>query len=318
MKSRKNFIVFLFFLVLSTLLWFLDALNQSYKTTVAVPVTYINWPNGKMNISDLPDKLEVTVTGYGFDILNYNLKSSLRKVKIDLGQADLTPMGKNDSVHYYLLSKSIVDQVNAQLVQGLKALSIKPDTIFFAFTSLGTKIVPVKLDAQFKFAKQFTAKSEPKLTPEQVSVTAPLVILDTLKFIKTKEYFFNNIKESIDQELLLKAPPKSTVKPSKVKLTLEVERYTEVRKKINLQVINQPDSIVLRIFPQAVTVKYLVGFSNYQKVNTADFIFAVDYNDIKKSISGRLPVKVLHAPTNIISYTYSPTSVDYIIETKND
>ena len=318
MKSRKNFIVFLFFLVLSTLLWFLDALNQSYKTTVDVPITYINWPNGKMNITDLPDKLEVTVTGYGFDILNYNLKSSLRKVKIDLGQVDLIPVKKNDSVHYYLLSKNLVDQVNAQLVQGLKALSIKPDTIFFAFTSLGTKIVPVKLDAQFKFAKQFTAKSEPKLTPDKVTVTAPLVILDTLKYVRTKEYFFNNINKSIEQEVRLMAPPNSTVKPSSVKLTLEVERYTEVRKKIHIQVLNQPDSVLLRIFPQTVTVKYLVGFSNYHKVNTADFIFAVDYNDIKNSISGRLPVKVLHSPDNIISYTFSPTSVDYIIEAKND
>ena len=310
-------LTFLFFFVLSAILWLLNALNQNYKTNLNIAVTFVNYPKNKILLSDWHQKITLIVEGYGYDLLRYNMKSALTPIHINLNKTQLYPV-EGDTNTFYLLTNQIINQIASQLKQKIKILDIKPDTIYLKFATLYSKKVFVKTMVKISFAKQFINKSPIEISPTQVNVLGPSYILDTLNYVSTRTVVLNNVKSNIDTFIELIPPPHTRVYPSKVRLKVEVEQYTEVTISVPIKTINVPPQYKLRIFPDRVTIKYLVGFSYYKKIKPKDFTVIVDYNDLKLNLGDKLPVRVIHVPQHIYSYEFTPHIVDYIIENKND
>ena len=75
---NRKVLVFFFFLLLSILFWFLTAMNQEYETTISYPVRYIKFPERKVLVNDIPDRLDLSVNAGGYTLLRYKLQSRLR------------------------------------------------------------------------------------------------------------------------------------------------------------------------------------------------------------------------------------------------
>ncbi len=316
-STQGKLLTFLFFFLLSAVLWLLNALNQNYKTNLNLAISFINYPKNKILLNDTHKKITLIVEGYGYDLLRYNMKSALSPIHINLNKIKLYPI-HNDTNKFYFLTNEILNQIASQLKQKIKILDIKPDTIYLQFASLYTKKIFVRTMVKISFAKQFINKSPIEISPMQVSVLGPSYILDTLNYIQTKTVVLNNVHSDIDTLIELLPPPHTTVYPKRVRLKVQVEQYTEVTITVPIKTINVPPQYNLRIFPDKVTIKYLVGFSYYKKIKPKDFTVVVDYNDLKINPGEKLPVHVLHVPQHIYSYQFNPHIVDYIIENKND
>ena len=61
---NKRFLIFFFFLLLSILFWFLTALNKEYVTSISYPVRYIRFPEDRVLVNDIPDRLDLTVANF--------------------------------------------------------------------------------------------------------------------------------------------------------------------------------------------------------------------------------------------------------------
>ena len=81
---NRRVLIFFFFLLLSILFWFLTALNKEYVTSISYPVRYIRFPEDKVLVNDIPDRLELNVNASGFTLLRYKLKSRLTPIIFDV------------------------------------------------------------------------------------------------------------------------------------------------------------------------------------------------------------------------------------------
>lgn len=317
-KYKKELGVFLIFLIISAIFWFLNELEDSYVTRINYPVQYNRFPEDKVAVGELPSSLELEVRGQGFKLLEYKLLRNLTPLVLQVSSYNLNPQSHPKSLVYYLPTGNIQPRIAQQLGSNMEIVEIVPDTLFFEFTERVSKKLPVEANIKYSFGKQMMLKGSVSIEPDTVQASGPQSVLDTVKSIKTEHREFADLTSTIESRLNLKKVHEQVeYSTQKVKLQIPVEQYTEGSLKKAITVRNSPDSVVVRTFPGAVNITYLVGLSNYEKVIPELFKIYVDYEDIQSN-GEQLKVVVDQVPDYLRSYSYKPQRVDYIIERKND
>lgn len=315
---KKNLGVFLIFLIISTIFWFLNELEDSYVTRIHYPIQYSDFPHDKIVVGELPSYLDLKVRGQGFELLEYKYGKNLSPLMLQVSSYDLEPQNRPNSLVYYVRTNNIKTRVSQQLGSNMELLDIIPDTLFFEFTDRTSKNLPVDPNIKYNFGKQMMLKSHVSIDPDSIEVSGPRSVLDTMKAVKTKFREFSDLTSTIETTVdLRKVHEQLEYSSNQVNLRIPVEQYTEGALKKDIAVRNSPDSVVVRTFPSAVNITYLVGLSNYEEVIPELFKVYVDYQDIRKNME-QLEVFVEQAPDYLKSYSYTPQKVDYIIEKKDD
>ncbi|MDA3779962.1 MAG: hypothetical protein PF487_07070, partial [Bacteroidales bacterium] len=94
----KKFVVFLFFVLLSTIFWLFKQLEQEYYTDISYPVRFTNIPKNKIIVSDLPSSISVKVRSHGFHLIKLKITNSLLPFNIDLNNLLRKQLMKNKSI----------------------------------------------------------------------------------------------------------------------------------------------------------------------------------------------------------------------------
>lgn len=310
---NRRVVIFFFFLLLSILFWFLTALNKEYVTTISYPVRYIRFPENKILVNDVPDKLELTVNASGFVLLSYQLRSRLTPIIFDVNSFSPNTF-RNDPSSVYILSSYAKEGISRQLSSEIKILDIRPDSLIFRFAERVKKLVPVNLRLSFSFEKQFMQVGPYTLEPDSVTISGPEVIVDSIDEVETEELVRSGINKSFDLEIKIRPIKKIDLDPVEIWLQVPVEKFTEASLKIPIEVVNIPDSLVLRTFPGEVNITCQVGLSAYETLNEHLFRAVVDYADAGTMLGSKLQVNLVRVPDYIQSLNYSPKSVEYILE----
>jgi hypothetical protein len=87
--QQGRFRVFLFFLALSAAFWFVRAMGEQYETIVDYPVRYINFPEDKVLIGKVPDKLQLKIRARGFAILKGKLNLHIIPLRFNVNSFSL-------------------------------------------------------------------------------------------------------------------------------------------------------------------------------------------------------------------------------------
>ncbi len=314
-KERK-ILLFLIFLAISFVMWFLTALDEYYNTQIKLPIVLENLPQNKFIKGGNTRDITLTINGYGYDIIKYSMKNKISALRVNLNEIKLYALKTQDTNDYYFLTNDILLQISTQLSPKIKIISASPDTIFVTFSELISRHVPIKPDIHITFARQYINKKPIRIEPDKVLAKGPSYIIDTLQYIKTEHIELNNVSQSIKQQIRLIPPADVKVIPRNTTLIVEVEQYTEERMTVPIKVINLPSKYNLLLFPDKIFVRFNVGIENYKKIRPEHFTVIVDYNDLKAPPSDRLPVKVIHKPDKIYSFSYYPHTVEYILEEK--
>ena len=70
----RDALIFLFFLICSSLFWFTITLNKTYELTVSIPIKYSNVPPEIEFTTELPDSFSVKLKDKGTSMLIYQYK----------------------------------------------------------------------------------------------------------------------------------------------------------------------------------------------------------------------------------------------------
>ena len=68
---NKEFLIFLFFLLLSSTFWLLITLNETYEQEIVIPVHLVDVPKNVVLTSDTTMNVRVTVRDKGYTLLTY-------------------------------------------------------------------------------------------------------------------------------------------------------------------------------------------------------------------------------------------------------
>ncbi len=315
-KFGRDTIIFLFFLVLSTIFWLLNQLSKDTSAELLYPVRFQDRGSKRIIVNDLPDHLSLQVKGQGYTLLKYKLKPRLTPLTIDFRSFPLRPV-KTGNIHaFYLLSSYVRGVINDQLGRRLELTGIRPDTLYFVFDSLIERKIPVLPDVKITLARQYIYREPLKVFPDTVKVSGPSGIIDTLQNIPTEYVAFKDVRASFTKILLLRKIEKISIPVKKVKIRVGVEQFTEAVFDIPLKPLHVPDSLILHLFPPTVKITCHVGLSRYKNVLPELFTAQVDYQDIKNDRTGKVSVRLAKKPDYIDAIHIDPGKVEYIIEKK--
>ncbi len=314
-KADRRLIVFLFFVVLATIFWFLNQLEEEYVTDISLPVRYTNMPINKILVNELPDYFEIRVRAHGYKLLEYKISNKFLPFQINVNSITLRMLSGSDFSKLYALTRLMDKKIENQLSSELEIVSISPDTIYFEFAERIFKKVPVASGISANPATQYMIHGDIDFNPDSVTISGAEPIVDTINEVFTNQIELLDLEANYNDDIKLKKIDNVNFSKDKVDYSINVEKFTEGSQKIKLHVVNVPDSLVIRTFPKVITVTYLVALSDYEKVLPELFEAVIDFKETNNQLN-QLNIKIHNSPDYIKSLRYNPKTVEYIIEKK--
>lgn len=309
-KNNRKIKIFLFFLVLSSIIWMLMELSKSFIVPVVFNVEYTDLPKDKMVQKKLVAELELSIKAPGFMLLKYKLKK--RKIILNLKN-----ISRNNGDYYILPNKQIL-ALNSQFSNEIEILSVLKDTIFIEIGNSISKKVPIipRLDIQYKAGYNLVEKI--KLKPDSVYISGSKKFVDSITGIDTNPLKLNDVYKDIAVELLLKSPYKSgQIKLSaiKVKVSGKVDKFTEGTFKIPVTIINAPFGVTVTTFPKEIEVIYQAGLSNFSKITQNDVSVVFDYKQYENDTLIRYLTPIIVQKSDLIyALKINPPQLEFLIE----
>ncbi len=312
-RFDKRVFIYLFFLFISIIFWYLNALSRNNVADLHCKVNYQSFPKGKVLISDLPAEVTLKVEGLGFQILKYKIQSLYSSVDLNLNEFRIDISSKDNSYHYYLLTRHTKNRINSMFT-GVNIIKVSPDTLFFQFTDVIDKKVPIKPDLNVEFEQQYLIHGRVHVIPDSIFISGPQAIIDTLKFISTQPIKKSSIKDTFLVETTLVNIPRFIVPHGKVKVLVPVEKYTEATFNIPIETQNKPVGIDIKTFPSTITLSCLVAVSDFGKITPQMFRAAIDYEKVAILKPEKVKVNLISIPSHAQNVKFHPKTVEYIIE----
>ena len=306
-RSGSNRSVIAICFLLSTLFWFLIKFSKKYTYYLDYPVEFVNKPIDKY-LKDTPiSELKVKVDGFGFNFLKEVFSS--RKIELDVSK-----LQKQASSTYFWLSHSERSSIAKELA-GFSILEIDPDTLFLRFSNKTKKTVKVKVPLDLSFRENYVSYGDFKVTPSSIEVFGPSHILDTLSCVSTNALIQKDISNDIDVSLNVVLPHQLlSVRDKQIKVSQDIERFTQINKQIPIKSRNVPKGKELRIKPAQVELSYWVAMQDVNKIKATDFEVYCDYNEVSMTESGVLNVFVDDdkTPSIVRRVKHHPTTIELI------
>lgn len=311
-RFNKRMITFFICVVVSVFFWLLMSLSKEYIISVAFPVNYIKLPKDKVLSNSLPASIDIEIKSSGFNLLKYKFMQQRDTVLIDIKDARIL----NSRSHYFLLTNSRLDKITYQLNNDIRVLKIEPDSILLNFNKKTTKKVPVVAKLNLSFESQFQQADSVKLTPSFITISGASDIIEKIRGVETVPVNINNINKSVSVKLAISGTDDVLkfieYSPKTIQAQINVTKFTEGNLELPIEVDNLPAGFGLKTFPDKITVKYIVAFENYEKINPLQFRAVVDYKKIELG-NNKLKVQLVKFPSEIHSLKVSPEKVEYII-----
>ena len=306
--------IFTFFLIIVTILWYLNKLNNEHTDEITFPVKYSGMPRGLVMVGEVPNSINLRVTSNGYTLLRYGASSRITPINIDL--SSLTPAASNlaYSERYFLVTSRLRGSISNRFRDDLKLEGISPDTLHFEFAPIAERRIPVVPNLSIGFERQYMQSGPLVLTPDSITISGPKSIVDTINAIRTLPVKADRLKQTLSRNIALKPVKQVGLSHRRVHVELPVGMFTQASISLPVSVKNLPDSLKLILLPQWITLKCNVPVSRYSSISSKSFQASVDFNAIDKSRGGRAMVRISKKPLYIQNISFEPQYLDYIIE----
>ncbi len=249
---REKVIVFVGAYIMAISLWFIVNLSGSFNITINIPVEPGNVPENMALTEDLPEFVQVSVSGDGWQLLN--LYNDPPTVVINIEESEI----------------NMFDQVRQRLsyLQEIDVAKVQPLLLSVNMEPKVSKRVPVKINTDLNFQPRFGLVGEPAYSPDSITVTGAQSriediteweVLDTLKL--------EGIREDISATLPLEDAI-GVVELSETEITYnaDVSEFTEGETTVYIRTRGLPRGQNVNYNPSSVTIRFDVPIEQYAEV----------------------------------------------------
>ena len=305
---NKEFLIFLFFLLLSGAFWLMMALNETYEEELKVPVRLVGMPRNAVMTDEPADTVKVIVRDKGFTLVTYKYGHWFRPLTFKFAT-----YANEDQGHGAIPAADIIKQVQSQLYGSSKLLSVKPEKLDFYFTYGASKKVPVRFRGKISTSKSYYL-AHTEFSPMMVTAYANKKVLDELKYVEIEPFNYRNLQDTIHQNVRLQKIRGVKLVPSTVRLSVYPDVLTEESIEVPVSAVNMPAGMVLRTFPSRVTVRFTIGASQFRMIRPEQFNVVVDYQALAENPSDKCTLQLRSVPSSVSKAKLELDKVDYLLE----
>lgn len=306
--TNREFLFFLFFLLLSAAFWLSISLKETYESEVEVPIRLVNIPKNAIVIDSIDDTLRVTVRDGGFAFASYKYSDRIKPVKIDFN----TYANRQTETGVVPIA-DVQKSLNSILYSSSRITSIKYNNLTFSFNFGLKKLLPIQVAGVVKSARNYYL-SHILFSPEHVAVYGSRNLLESLHTVSTVPLHITNFRDTIIKTVKLQQINGAKIVPSEVKIMIYPDILTEESIEVPIEAVNMPDDKMLRMFPSRIKISFTIAMSYFHSLKPNDFRVVADYNDILLNPSDKCNLKLTRVPPLISNAHLEMSQVDYLIE----
>jgi hypothetical protein len=306
--TKRKVKVFVILLFCSFLAWLVSKLSDTHTDRTTFELVYTNIPDSLFFLGASKDNLTITARGSGWQFLGSRFGTS--KLSIDLN--DMIYRGNK----YFLPAQEYRKQIESKLPEAMTILQMDQDTLFFDFTLMISKKVPVRVDATIDLAQNYIMYGDLQLSPDSVVIRGPLQEIDTIKEARTEALVLSDISDSFKRSLQLLKPSDlvhAVYEQPIVTLSATVFRFSEKIFQVPVEVANLPEGTQIRTFPNTVEVLCKASVERLKEIVPSDFRVIADLADIKED-SPFLPLYLTEQPDSLPSVQMRQSQVEFILK----
>lgn len=307
MKASKGFhsaIVFLAFVIVSTIFWFILAMNDNVTDTLDVDLKIVNVPDSVTFITDPPKDLHVTLRDKGTNILRSGV---INHPAIYINFRDFA------ADTYFRYTKSDLDAaLKAVFGAGAQIGSVSIDSLALRYTTSKGHRAPVVVRADVSASAGNVIAGLPEPLERVVKLYSVSSNVDTVSHVFTEVVVKRNLSETTVVEVPI--VPRAGVKyvPSKVKVKIPVEPLVKKDAMVTVRTAGVPAGVSLLLFPAVVPVSYYVPMSRFNDEDIPVDVY-VNYHEIDDSPVSRLPLHISSMENYVVSPHLGTVDVEYTI-----
>lgn len=313
-QKWKETMIFLFFVLLSLGLWYLQSLQQDYEIEIEIPIKYKNIPANMVLTENNPEIVVAKVRDKGTVLLNYSWLRTFAPIEVNMKDAQ---PGENKSTT--IPRRTIESSISKQLIASTSLLSFEPQTIQVEYSELKSKEIPVRLDIALTMKPGFQLADSMKIIPNKVVVFASNTILDSLVVLKTVRREIKDADKTKEITVQLQPIEGTRMEPSEVKVIIPIEEFTEKRFLLPVICTDIPDNYVLRTFPASIEVTCNIPMSRFKDLTEDNFDIQLPFREFEENQSaGELLLRLTRKPDWVSDPILNPNMVEFIIEQQNN
>ncbi len=314
--SKRRVYIFALCLLFSALFWLFSKLSQETSASFNKHIHFNNFPEGLVAASQSDSVVQYRIQTTGLRLLNAYFFRPKDTLKVAV---DGLPVVQRDGRSLHAVIDNQLFDILSENIEGPATVGhIRPDTIFLELVPAKRKKLPVRLNADIRYAQRFRSYGPILIEPDSVWITGPQTIMDTLQYVSTESWESPLLRETTQITVSLKKPVAiRSVELGRREVLVEVPvtEFTESSMELPL-VINCPIEYRLsevRLFPNTVMVSYLVALRDYATVVPQMFEATVVCPQVQQTTDGRLEVAVEKYPPFVDIIAVKPSLVEYII-----
>ena len=301
----REFLLFLFFFLISCSLWLMMTLNKYYETEIEIPYRIKKVPDDIYAVSMDKESLLLKVKDRGTVLFNYSTRNFL---PITIDYSEFQRQEGRLTIPATALKKSI----SGQLATSSELISIHPDTLIY-YTQESFDKYPVAISGDITSAKQYEIGNI-EITPDSVWVFGSTTATDTMTAIFTESVSRVDIRDSISFDVKLQKRKGVKYSADKVNIKVPVTPYTEKSFELEIKGMGFPAAYALKALPSKAKVVFNVNLIRIDSIQPSDFEVGIMYGDIHGNKSERVALTLLKHPEGVRNIRIIPKEVEYILE----
>lgn len=299
----KDVLTYLMFVAVAFVFWVLMSLDTEVQRDFEVPMEVTEVPDSVTLIGQLPPTLAVSVKGKDSQLLRF-MWGKMSPVKFKW--ADNASDG-----NMKLPGARLDSRLREYFGTGVEIVSCRPDSLRIPYTTQPGVKVKLLVQADIHPNLQYIVSDAPYADVDSVTLYSVNGIPHSLKVVSTEPIVKSDLKDTTRYEVKVKPIAGVRIIPDKVTVTVPVEPLIARKRMAVIEAQGVPEGKNLVTFPSKVEVSYLVPMSAYNDEYPLKAF--VEYNDVKKP-GNKIPVTLSMLPSIYHSVSFSPESVEYIIE----
>ncbi|MCF6351638.1 MAG: hypothetical protein L3J06_01370 [Cyclobacteriaceae bacterium] len=295
-KKPDNLKVVVYCILTAATFWFFSALNKEYDASVKYPVEWSFDYNKYIIIEELPENIQINVSGLGWNLLRANSGLGLQPLNLKL---------TDPATNHRLPGNYFASQV-AEALDELQLNYIIEDSLLFNIDYRVAQSFPIYIDSVgISLEDNYRIISPIVFDTKLIEIEGPRNLIEEMP----KDTFWvqvveTNIDSDFDKEIPVQVeyPKLMEARPQTIKVIFEVAKFINQIIELPIQYTNTEALKNIFVKDSIITVHYLIQESLKDSITSNSFVVLADFKSVNKADSTL--TLVLESNTNLVIDPY--------------